>query len=89
MTPVSKAISDVAITKWALELTGSLTGLDARLAAQSVQNVDTAAGPVVVVSAVRPFENAFKVEEIVRWFALAAFFVLFLSGTVLAQSRKR
>jgi ABC-type multidrug transport system ATPase subunit/ABC-type multidrug transport system permease subunit len=89
MTPVSKAISDITITKWTLELTGSVTDLDGRLAAQSVQTVSTPGGPVVVPAAVRPFENAFKVDERARWLVLGGFCLLFLSGTVLAQSRKR
>ena len=89
MTPVSRAISDITVTKWALELTGSVTGLDPRLDAQSVRTADTAAGPVTVIDPVRPFENAFDIDETWRWLALGIFFGLFLSGIVIAQSRKR
>lgn len=89
MTPVSKVVSDFTVTKWALELTGSLTGLDRRIAAQSLLTVDTAVGPAVVQIPVRPFENAFKGAEATRWVALAGFLVVFYAATLIVQSRKR
>ena len=89
MTTISKAISDVTVTKWALELSGQITDLDARVQAQSVVVATLDGGDSVVLPLpVRPFENAFKGDPRVRWEALVAFAVLFLGTTIAVQYRK-
>lgn len=89
MQPIARANSDAMISKWSLELMGDMTGLDERLAAQSVRTVPAAAGaqPVEVRFAT-PYDNAFKIDPAVRWAVMAGFVVVFTGGTILVQSRK-
>jgi hypothetical protein len=76
------------VTKWALELGGSITGLEERFAAQSVQQTEVDGATVEVRSDYRPFEGAFDVSEPVRWFVLSGFVVLFIGLTVFVQYRR-
>jgi ABC-type multidrug transport system ATPase subunit/CRP-like cAMP-binding protein/ABC-type multidrug transport system permease subunit len=88
MSPISEVVSQVTITKWALELSGSLTGLEDRLAAQSIQRVRVAGqtAPVEVQAEYRPYEGAFAINEASRWSVLAGFSVVLVAGTIAAQT---
>lgn len=90
MTVPAQLVSDATITKWALELLGENTGLDRRLAIQSVHGLDLPRelGGVVNVQVETPFDDAFKPNGPPRWAALSAFGAVFIAGTLLVQSRK-
>ncbi|MBK6663341.1 MAG: ATP-binding cassette domain-containing protein [Thermoflexaceae bacterium] len=89
MSPMSLAISDVTVTKWALELTGMVNGLDARIDEQRTHAVPVpGSSETVRFRTDDPFENAFKGSERVRWGILAGFPLLFVTLTVWVQSRK-
>ncbi|MGD9933989.1 MAG: ATP-binding cassette domain-containing protein [Dehalococcoidia bacterium] len=90
MSPISSAVSRLTITRWALELGGSVSGLEERFAAQSLQSVTLADRdePVEVEIDYRPYEGAFSVSQGLRWAVLAAFTVLFTAATVVVQTRK-
>ncbi|MBI5947441.1 MAG: ATP-binding cassette domain-containing protein [Chloroflexi bacterium] len=90
MSPVSSVASQFTTTKWGLELGGSITGLEDRLAAQSVQRLKVTgqADPVEVQLEYRPYEGAFAISEASRWAVLAGFSILFSAATVVVQVRK-
>ena len=89
MDPVSKAISDITITKWSLELTGHITGLTNNLAAQSTLTAPTPGGGSATIRIpYRPFEHAFTGSEATRWAVLAGMFAVYLVLTLLVQYRR-
>jgi hypothetical protein len=89
MSHVSRAVSEMTITKWALELEGITTGLDSRFDAQSTIRAAAPDGSEVAVEVpYRPFEHAFEGDAGWRWFVLAGFVAVFTAGTWLAQRRK-
>lgn len=90
MSPTSKAISEVTVTKWALELTGGLVDLDFRFDTQSVVILGVGDGAIVELEVPeRPFENAFTEPLRWRWAALAGFSLVFTAGTYIALRWRR
>lgn len=86
MSAASDAISHLTVTRWSLELSGAVTGLEERFATQAlITDPDTGRQ---VLKEYRPFEGAFDVAEGPRWAVLAGFTVLFTAGTYVAQRRK-
>lgn len=90
MSASSRAISDITITKWALELGGGITELEERFESQSTLVVRAPDGSVVAVEIPeQPYADAFEGGVGVRWAVLAGFAVLFTGGTLVVQERKR
>ncbi len=90
MSPISKAISEVTITKWALELTAGLVDLDSRFDTQSILVLAVGEGTVVELEVPeRPFENAFTEPLRWRWTVLAGFSVIFSAATYAALRWRR
>ncbi|MEX2236480.1 MAG: ATP-binding cassette domain-containing protein [Dehalococcoidia bacterium] len=75
LTP-AKLIAQVTISKWFLELAGSLTDLGPRFEAQVPAGVEN------------PYADAFRVAHWLRWVVLSAFTLLFISATLIVQKRK-
>ncbi|MEO6398544.1 MAG: ATP-binding cassette domain-containing protein, partial [Tepidiformaceae bacterium] len=89
MQPVARSISDTTVTKWSLELLGSVTGIDERIANQSKVTVPVpGGGEPVTVPVATPFDEAFAIDAASRWAALAGFTLLFVGATVLVQQLK-
>jgi ABC transport system ATP-binding/permease protein len=68
--------SQIAMSRWSLELTGNITGLASRFDSQF---------PPAISSAYQP---AFEISTWTHWVALAMFVIVLLAATVVAQSRK-
>jgi len=68
--------SEIAISRWSLELTGSITGLASRFQSQF---------PPAIAA---PYQPAFEITPWTHWLALAMFVIVLLAATVIAQSRK-
>jgi hypothetical protein len=90
MSAFSRAISDITITKWALELGGGITDLQERFEDQSTIVAEAPNGSTVVVEIPeQPYADAFDGDIWVRWAVLAGSAVLFTAGTLVVQQRKR
>jgi ABC-type multidrug transport system ATPase subunit/CRP-like cAMP-binding protein/ABC-type multidrug transport system permease subunit len=76
MLAPAKVIAQVTISKWFLELAGSLTDLGVRFAGQTPEGFEN------------PYADAFDGATVLAWLVLIAFTVVFLVGTVLVQKRK-
>jgi len=72
----AKALAQLMMSKWSLELTGSIADLAPRFQAQF---------PPAIAS---PYETAFDILPWTHWGALAAFVVVMLAATLVAQKRK-
>ncbi len=68
--------SEVAMSRWSLELTGNITGLASRFESQF---------PPAIAA---PYQPAFEISPWTHWLALATFVIVLLAVTVIAQSRK-
>ena len=89
MQPAAKSISDTTVTKWSLELLGSVTGIEKRIITQStVQVTPPGTDQPVLVRTQTPFDHAFDGRESVRWAALVGFILLFTFGTIAVQELK-
>jgi hypothetical protein len=69
-------VSQIAMSRWSLELTGNITGLASRFHEQF---------PAAIAA---PYQPAFEISPWTHWLALGAFVIALLAGTVVAQSRK-
>ncbi len=76
MLAPAKVVSQVMISKWALQLTGSMTDLSERFAAQFPP------------SFAQPYSDQFDSNSWLPWAVLAAFFIGMLVATVIVQKRK-
>jgi len=76
MLPPARALSQVMISKWALELTGSLSDLGDRFAAQFPPSLAD------------PYRHEFDGASWAPWVVLAAFSIGMLAATMIAQKRK-
>ena len=76
MLDPAKVVSQLMISKWALQLTGSLTELSDRFAAQ------------FPASFAQPYADQFDSDSWLPWAVLAAFFVGMLAATVIVQKQK-
>ena len=76
MLDPAKAVSQLMISKWALQLTGSLTDLSDRFAAQ------------FPASFAQPYADQFDSNSWLPWAVLAAFFIGMLAATVIVQKQK-
>ncbi|HET9201295.1 MAG TPA: ATP-binding cassette domain-containing protein [Dehalococcoidia bacterium] len=76
MLAPAKVIAQVTISKWFLELAGSLTDLGVRFAGQTPEGFEN------------PYADAFDGATLLAWGILIGFTVVFLVGTVLVQKRK-
>ncbi|HEY8765859.1 MAG TPA: ATP-binding cassette domain-containing protein [Dehalococcoidia bacterium] len=72
----AKVLSQLMISKWALQLTGRLAHLDTLFAPQFPD------------AFARPYENGFDVPGWLPWAVLSAFVVLMLAATIVVQKRK-
>jgi ABC-type multidrug transport system ATPase subunit/CRP-like cAMP-binding protein len=86
MSTASDVVSHLTVTRWSLEVSGAVTGLEERFATQA-RITDPVTGREVLKE-YRPFEGAFAIAETPRWIVLAGFTVVFTAGTYLAQRRK-
>jgi hypothetical protein len=87
---MSRAISDLTVTKWALELEAGITGLDERFEAQgTIEAIAPDGTRVNVEIPVQPYRDAFDDDVRAQWLVLAAFAVAFTAGTLVVQQRKR
>jgi ABC-type multidrug transport system permease subunit len=75
LTP-AKVLSQLMISKWALQLTGKIAHLDTLFAPQFPD------------AFARPYENGFDVLGWLPWAVLSAFVVLMLAATIVIQKRK-
>ncbi len=84
MQPAAKSISDTTVSKWSLELLGSTTGIESRLAKQTevLVRVPGSSQDWALVRTKTPFDHAFEGSESTRWAALVGFILLFIAGTV-------
>jgi ABC-type multidrug transport system ATPase subunit/CRP-like cAMP-binding protein len=90
MSTMSRLISDLTVTKWALELEGGITDLDERFAEQATISAQAPDGtPVSVEIPEQPYAGAFDGDMASRWAVLAGFAVVFTAGTLVVQYRKR
>jgi ABC-type multidrug transport system ATPase subunit len=90
MSPLSKAISELTVTKWALELEAGITDLDTRFETQGILHGAAPDGtPIRVEIPVQPYRNAFDEDVVTQWIVLAGFAVVFAAGTLVVQQRKR
>jgi ABC-type multidrug transport system permease subunit len=71
----AKVLAQLMMSKWALELTGSMTGLESRF--QELATVG-----------LEPWRPAFDIVPWTHWGALAGFVVAMLGATLVAQKRK-
>jgi ABC-type multidrug transport system permease subunit len=76
MLAPAKVVSQLMISKWALQLTGSMTDLSERFAAQFPASFGG------------PYANQFDDPSWPPWVVLAAFFVLMLAATAIVQKQK-
>ena len=89
MQPAAKSISDTTVTKWSLELLGSVTGIEKRIITQStVQVTPPGTDQPVPVRTQTPFDHAFDGSEAARWAVLVAFILFFCGATVTVQELK-
>jgi ABC-type multidrug transport system ATPase subunit len=72
----AKAIANFILSRWSLELSGSIAHMPDRFAAQL---------PEVFA---RPYEEAFTISATAHWGILALFVLVPVAGTILAQKRK-
>jgi hypothetical protein len=90
MSTMSRLISDLTVTKWALELEGGITDLDERFAEQATISGRAPDGtPVTVEIPEQPYAGAFDGDLALRWAVLAGFAGAFTAGTLVVQQRKR
>jgi ABC-type multidrug transport system ATPase subunit len=76
MLAPARWVSEIAVSRWSLELTGNVTDLASHFQAQF---------PPAIAA---PYQPAFEISPWTHWLALALFIVVPLAGTVVAQSRK-
>lgn len=88
MGPASRLISELTVSKWSLELTGQITGLDFRIANQRIQTGDFGDFGKFSFPVETPFDNAFKIDPVWRWLVLIGFSAAFLAATLYVQTRK-
>jgi len=72
----AKGLAQLMMSKWSLELTGSIADLGPRFQAQFPPGIAS------------PYETAFDILPWTHWGALAAFVVAMLGATLIAQKRK-
>ncbi|MEX0782927.1 MAG: ATP-binding cassette domain-containing protein [Dehalococcoidia bacterium] len=90
MSAGSRLISDLTVTKWALELEAGITDLDERFEQQgTITSIAPDGTPVTVEIPEQPYAEAFEGDVAVRWLVLAGFAVAFTAGTLAVQQRKR
>ncbi len=76
MLAPAKVVSQLMISKWALQLTGSLTDLSERFAVQFPS------------SFAQPYADQFDSNSWLPWAVLPAFFIGMLAATVIVQKKK-
>jgi ABC-type multidrug transport system ATPase subunit/CRP-like cAMP-binding protein len=76
MLAPAKVVSQLMISKWALQLTGSLTDLSERFTAQFPS------------SFAQPYADQFDSNSWLPWAVLPAFFIGMLAATVIVQKKK-
>ncbi|HEY7269319.1 MAG TPA: ATP-binding cassette domain-containing protein [Dehalococcoidia bacterium] len=72
----ARVLADIILSRWALEMAGSITHMTERFAAQ------------LPPSFAQPYEDAFTITAAVHWGVLAMFILAPLAATLLAQRRK-
>lgn len=76
MLPPARVVADLMISKWSLQLTGHLTDLSGRFAAQFPPSFADA------------YQDELDITVWVPWVVLGAFTLVFLTATLLVQKRK-
>jgi hypothetical protein len=80
-------ISEFMVSKWAVELMGSIAEIEPRLAAQTDTGITTFL-QVKTAALDTGFEDAFTMESVWRWLVLGGFAVFFILATLTLQWRK-
>ncbi len=71
----ARALAQLMLSKWALELTGSMAGLEPRFSA-------------LANAGLGQYRSAFDIVPWVHWGVLTGFVILMLAATVVVQKRK-
>jgi ABC-type multidrug transport system ATPase subunit/CRP-like cAMP-binding protein len=76
MLAPAKVVSQLMISKWALQLTGTMTDLSERFAAQFPASFGG------------PYADQFDGSSLLPWIVLPAFFIVMLAATAIVQKQK-
>ncbi len=83
MQAVARVVADFMMSKWSLELLGSISDLEPRVIDQA--KIITLAGPLELD---HPFRHAYGHPTVWRWLVLAGFSLTFIFATTFVQLRK-
>jgi len=84
---IGAVIAEFMVSKWSVELMGSIAEIEPRLAAQTNTGITTFL-QVKTAALDTGFEGAFTMESVWRWLVLAGFSVFFILATLVLQWRK-